>query len=169
MVLPFGKLERRSAPTHWTRAQALSAWQADLERAGCEVEREAGGGLDVLMPGWDSALFSGLSARGPSGPEGEAAAWVGRCQRWFWDRMRISVSDAGEARFSLAYLSAPQLLLHALVTAFFALDAWTGSFASRDPASFLAAFAASHAAMALVALAGFRLSLAAALKRARDE
>lgn len=160
-MLPFGKLEQVNGnAADWikrTRAQEMSAWRACFERAGCEVEKEDEGRLNVLLPGWDG---------GPMGSEGDAGALVERCRRWFWDRMIITVSQCGAARFRLVYFSQAQLFLHLMVTALFVLEVWFGTSVPREPGQFALMFAASQAVPALIVLGGFRLALGSALRRA---
>jgi hypothetical protein len=147
-MLPFGKL----CQLRGSRAQVLSRWLAAFEQAGCEVTREGEERLSVLVPGWDAALL-------PS----DAAAGV---QRWFWDRMIVTVAQDGSARFRLVYFTPPQLLLHAAVTAIFALQAGTGQGWLREPGRFALFFALAQALPWVTTLAGFRLSLDSALRRA---
>jgi hypothetical protein len=169
-MLPFGKLEQDNGPdAHWirlTRAQEMSAWRARFERAGCEVEREGEGRLNVLLPGWDGALLGGFKPGGPMGPEGEVAALMERCQRWFWDRMIITVSETGAARFRLVYFSQAQLFFHLLVTLLFVLEVWFGTGVPTAPARFALMFAATQFVPALIALGGFKMALTSALRRA---
>lgn len=130
----------------------MSRWLAGFEQAGCEVSREGEGRLSVLVPGWDQAVFAS-----------EAAAVV---QRWFWDRMVVSVAEDGTARFRLEYFSPPQLILHLVVTSIFALEALCGEGAAHDPARFVLAFAAAQCVLAVTALVSFGLARESAVKRA---
>lgn len=150
-MLPFGKLRG----IRGTRSQVTSAWLAGFERAGCEVTRSGDGRLSVVIPGWDAALFPAAQT--------EMAVSL---QRWFWDRMVVSVADDGSARFRLEYFSPSQLLLHVLVTLFFVAEAWFGSRLPSGPTRFFAAFAVAQAVPMLIALASFRFSRESALRRA---
>lgn len=123
-----------------------------FERAGCEVSREGDGRLSVMVPGWDSCLF-------PS----ETAFAV---QRWFWDRMIVTVDEKGAARFRLVYFSPPQLLLHVIVSAIFALEAWCGGMAQREPARFALILLVAQLVPLFTTLAAFNQSRAAITREA---
>ena len=162
MLLPIGKLEhsRERAPTN-TPTQDLAVWHERFERAGCEVEKsldlDGVPRLNVLLPGFEASFL----------PESDEL--VGQLQRWFRDRMLVSILKDGTARFRFEYFSQSQLLFHSIVSAFFVFEVWFGQNAiPRDPRRFAFLFIAGHLATALVALLGFRMSLANALGRVRE-
>jgi hypothetical protein len=146
-MLPFGKVKEVSG----TQAQVLSRLLAGFEEAGCEVERDGDTSLSVLIPSWDSQLL----------PFAEAV----EIQQLFWDRMRVKVDAGGGARYQMAYFSGMQLLLHLLITAAFAWEAWFGTAGLRAPMQFVLTLAAAHLVPAAVTLANFHLSRRALFRK----
>jgi hypothetical protein len=141
-MLPFGKLEESGAGT---RRQVMSRLMAKYEAADCMVERRGEDRLAVLVPGWDAAIlpFESLLP----------------LQRWFWDRMSVTVDEDGSARYRMVYWSGAQPLLHFAIASAFAFEAWFGSRTGLSPRLFLAAFAMANLVPLALSLASFGLSL----------
>jgi hypothetical protein len=152
-MLPIGKLR---GVGKGTQRQIVSRLFAALESAGCEVTRERAPDskvevLNILIPGWDSDLVPF-----------EAAVSL---QRYFWDRMVISVDSQGEARYRMVYWTPAQLVLHLMIATVFAIESSLGGEARSQP-RFLLAFVAAQAIPALLSMLGSSLSRRAVLRKA---
>jgi hypothetical protein len=151
-MLPYGKLKDVSG----TQTQVMSQLIDGLGQAGCEVTRANSSELEVLVPGWDGALF----------PSETLLPF----QRYFWDKMTISVNEDGIARYRLAYFGGAQLFMHLLISVAFAFEVWFGSAATGgrvlDPLRFFLNFSLAHLLPVFLTLVSFGFSRRAVLKKA---